>query len=245
MFRSIPPVILNLLILNVLVFIGQQLVQSKMGESVASQVFTLHKSNALGIHESKVVKGKKVFAYRHESGQLVEERIRTPEGTRYLRADRFRFYQIVTHFFSHGGFLHIAINLFVLVSLGANIERVYGAKRFLEMYLFSGVVGGLMVAFLDPSPMPVVGASGAIAGVAVQLALLFPDARLMIIPIPIPIKAWKLILGVGVISLGMVIYTAVDPTGGGGVSHFGHLAGMVASLIWYYGRGVVNKNLRK
>jgi membrane associated rhomboid family serine protease len=88
-----------------------------------------------------------------------------------------------------------------------------------------------------------VGASGAIAGVAVGFALLFPFERMMIIPIPIPIKAWKLIMGFGVFSFVMVMLGYLDITTGGGVSHFGHLAGMIAAVIYWYGRPYIYKKI--
>ena len=138
--------------------------------------------------------------------------------------------QIVTHFFNHGGIFHIAINMFVLYNLGSPVESTFGSKRFLAFYLFCGVVGGVLTAFLDPSPIPVVGASGAISGVAVAFAMLNPKMKMVFLLIPFPIDAWKLILGFFVVSLGLVIYDYIRPYDGsvGGISHFGHLSGMVA-----------------
>jgi membrane associated rhomboid family serine protease len=235
MFNRLPPVILNLVILNVIVFVAQFLIGAKIGESTMSEWFLLHKSDALGIHQTVERNGTTYFA-AEQNGRLVPIR----SNQMMLTPERFRPVQIVTHFFSHGGIFHILINMFVLVSLGSSVERVLGGKRFLEMYLFAGVFGGILTAFLDPTPFPVVGASGAIFGVAGLLAVLFPNTEMMIIPIPIPIKAWKLVLGVGLLSLGFVVYTFINPTGGGGISHFGHLSGLVSGLGWYFGRRYIN-----
>jgi membrane associated rhomboid family serine protease len=231
MFRNIPPVIFNLLIINVLVFLMQLVLQSSL-PAWEREIFYLYKSDLFGIRETQIVQGQEVYA---------EALAQPGGGARYIPTDRFNGIQLVTHFFSHGSFLHILINMFVLVNIGQNVERVVGSRRFLEFYLFSGFVGGLMTAFLDPSPVPVVGASGAIAGVAVAFAMIFPNERMIIIPIPIPIHAWKLILGFGVFSFIMVMLSYLDVFGSGGISHFGHLAGMIAALIYWFGRRYLNE----
>jgi membrane associated rhomboid family serine protease len=135
--------------------------------------------------------------------------------------------QIVTHFFSHTEIFHIVFNMMALISLGSGVEYVLGSKRFLEFYLFCGVLGGILITLFDPSPSPVLGASGAIFGVIVAFAVFFPREGLSIFFLP-PIEARWVAIGIGVVSLGLVI------TGmGGSISHFGHLAGMIAALVYF------------
>jgi membrane associated rhomboid family serine protease len=140
--------------------------------------------------------------------------------------------QLVTHFFSHIQLWHIAFNMFALASLGPAVEMVWGSKRFLTFYLFTGTVGGLMIAFLDPSPNPVLGASGAISGVVAAFAVNFPRTKLSLFFLP-GIEARYLAIGIGVLSAVLVFarYREVDT---GSISHFGHLAGMVAAVIYFY-----------
>lgn len=139
----------------------------------------------------------------------------------------FQPLQIVTHFFSHQGIFHIAFNMMALVSLGTGVEYVFGSRRFLEFYLFCGVVGGLIIAFFDPSPSPVLGASGAISGVIVAFAFFFPNEKLSVFFLP-PIESRWVAIAIGVISLLLVVFQV-----GGQISHFGHLAGMIAALMYF------------
>jgi membrane associated rhomboid family serine protease len=115
-----------------------------------------------------------------------------------------------------------------------------GAKRFLQYYLFCGIVGGLLTAFLDPSPVSVVGASGALSGLLVALALYFPNLRMSLMFL-IPMRAITLAWGFGIFSAAFVLLNLVNPSSGvgGNISHFGHLAGMVAALIFFYIRPYV------
>ncbi|MFN0201108.1 MAG: rhomboid family intramembrane serine protease, partial [Bacteroidia bacterium] len=91
------------------------------------------------------------FFCLHKSGWVI------PRG----EGDDYPFLplQIISHFFSHskGSFFHILFNMLALISFGSRMELVFGAKRFLQFYLFCGVLGGVFITFLDPSPIPVVG----------------------------------------------------------------------------------------
>ena len=72
----------------------------------------------------------------------------------------------VTYQFLHGGWIHLAVNMFTLAAFGAPVERLLGSARFVLFYLSAGVVAGLIhVLFFSHSPDPVIGASGAISGV--------------------------------------------------------------------------------
>lgn len=141
--------------------------------------------------------------------------------------------QIVTHFFNHGGIMHIFFNMFIFVLIGPTVEMVLGSERFLKFYLFCGVIGGLLITFLDPDYHAVVGASGAIYGVMVAFALFFPREKFYFYFL-FPIEARWFVIGIGALSLFMVVQAYMGRPMGGNISHFGHLAGMVAAISYFY-----------
>lgn len=149
----------------------------------------------------------------------------------------FQPVQIVTTFFSHKDFFHIFMNMYGLLFIGTAVESTVGSKRFLTEYLVYGIGAGIIIAFLDPSPVPVLGASTAISGLMVSFAMRFPDTRLMIFPIPIPVKAIYLVGIVAAISAILIIaeITTGDSSIGGNISHFGHFAGMAVAFIYLQG----------
>ncbi len=157
----------------------------------------------------------------------------------------FEPYQVATHMFTHSPnfIFHIVMNMLVLWMFGRVLENIWGAKRFLFFYLASGVGAAaahlLMQHFMGKGiPVPAVGASGAIMGVFVAFAYLFPNTELMIIPIPIPIKAKWLALA----------YIAFDLFGGFGqvtgdnIAHFAHLGGAITGFLIVY---IWNKTNRR
>jgi membrane associated rhomboid family serine protease len=144
----------------------------------------------------------------------------------------FEPYQIFSHMFTHspGFFFHILMNMLVLYTFGRVLENLWGPKRFLFFYLACGVgaaIVHLVMQYMMGTGAPAVGASGAIMGVFVAFAYLFPNTELMLIPIPIPIKAKWLVLG----------YIALDLFGGFGnvtgdnIAHFAHLGGALTGFI--------------
>lgn len=141
----------------------------------------------------------------------------------------FKPVQIVTYMFNHGGIFHILFNMLALYSIGSAVESVMGSARFLQVYLFSGVFAGIIVALFDPSEYPVVGASGAISGLLVMFAIFFPKSKLTIFPIPISFEAKNVAIAVAVISAILIMF----PFGSGGISHMGHLAGMAGAILFY------------
>ncbi|MCS7162527.1 MAG: rhomboid family intramembrane serine protease [Bacteroidia bacterium] len=142
----------------------------------------------------------------------------------------FKWWQPLSYFFMHASWWHILVNMIVLWSLGLEVEAVLGKRQFLRLYFFVGIASGLCLAFLDPSPVAVVGASTSISGILAAYAYFFPSSHLVIFPVPIPISAKWLALGFGLISLGFLLWAPAW----GGISHFGHLCGLV--LGWVYVR---------
>lgn len=148
--------------------------------------------------------------------------------------NNFRPIQVVTHFFSHIELMHLAFNMLFLAFLGPPVEMAMGSKKFLAFYLFSGVVGGVLLAFLDPSPFPALGASGALSGILAAFAYQYPHQRVYLMFF-LPIEARLLAIGVAAYSAVMIVAEIrLGQEVAGGISHFGHLMGMVAAVLYFY-----------
>ncbi len=140
---------------------------------------------------------------------------------------------LVSSMFLHGGFLHIFGNMLYLWIFGNNIEDTLGHLRFLVFYLIAGLAAALTQVFSDPqATTPMIGASGAVAGVLGAYVLLFPGARvltLMFIVIFI-----KVIRVPALVILGFwFLIQLLNVTGGGGgnVAFFAHIGGFLTGLI--------------
>ena len=141
---------------------------------------------------------------------------------------------LVTSIFLHGGFMHLAGNMLFLWIFGDNLEEEMGHLPFLAFYLACGIGASLAQVLGDPtSQVPMVGASGAIAGVMGGYLLLFPKARvdififLVIFFRILPIPAWIMLgLWFGLQILGGL---SVD-TSAGGVAYWAHAGGFVLGL---------------
>jgi rhomboid-like protein len=120
--------------------------------------------------------------------------------------------------------------MFGLYMFGRILENVWGAKRFLLFYLACGVgaaAAHLIMQYAMGGNSPAVGASGAVMGIFIAFAYLFPNTELMIMPIPIPIKAKWVCL----------VYILIDLFGGIGqlqgdnIAHFAHLGGALTGFL--------------
>jgi membrane associated rhomboid family serine protease len=147
----------------------------------------------------------------------------------------FEPWQLITTAFLHGGFTHIAFNMFALWSFGTMVERAVGSRRFGWLYLVSVLSASLVqllvvTATADQGAVPTVGASGGVFGVLLAFAFLFPNQRLILFPVPIPLKAWVLVAGYAVIELSSGVFGTMQ-----GVAHFAHLGGMLgAGVMLFY-----------
>lgn len=233
MFNNIPPITRNIIIINVIMFIA---------------TFFLPQLNSI------------LAAY-------------------YPFSPNFRSWQIITHMFMHGGYMHIIFNMFTLYSFGPILEQVLGEKKYLILYFVSGLgafvlynlwnfvevqqisneleqLGFNINAYLSGakvglagSPESVieqkvllgnldaimgtrmVGASGAIFGVIAAFAALYPDAKIMIMFIPVPVKVKYLLPIIIVVSIFLGFSGNV-----GGIAHFAHvggaLVGFLLAMVW-------------
>lgn len=149
----------------------------------------------------------------------------------YPTMESFEPYQIISHMFMHGGEMHILFNMMSLFFLGPMVEQHLGSKRFLIYYLLCGFgatalhFGMIYFGQLDPR-VPIVGASGAIMGVFMAFALIYPNVKLMLLFPPIPIKA-KYLIGL------LMAYDLFSGVGqfNTGIAHFAHLGGAIAGLF--------------
>ncbi|MBZ5714643.1 rhomboid family intramembrane serine protease [Nannocystis pusilla] len=110
-------------------------------------------------------------------------------------AEPLRLYTVLTHAFFHTDWFHLLFNLYFLYVFGRNVEHVFGRKRFLILYFGAGLFGGLLQLLLTSATgTPVIGASGAIAGVCGAYLVIFPRARLLqtlpFVYVQLKIPAW-------------------------------------------------------
>ncbi len=179
-------------------------------------------------------------------------------GLFYPSSQFFHWWQVITHMFMHGGFWHIFFNMYTLFIFGVVVERIIGSKKFLAFYFICGLgAAGLQIftqyiemqAFLNAGTQsalesiaalkmtPTVGASGAIYGVLIGYAMLFPDSKMTLLFPPVTLSAkWMVVIFAG-IELFTGIVGWVD-----GVAHFAHLGGMLIGWLmirWWRRRGVL------
>ncbi|HEY0174840.1 MAG TPA: rhomboid family intramembrane serine protease [Pedobacter sp.] len=191
-------------------------------------------------------------------------------GAFYFDSPLFKIWQPITYMFMHGGWEHIIFNMFALFSFGSVLETRWGAKRFINFYLITGLgalamqwgvqafevyqitgsainpgavtidifremsslnLSGLTAAQGDTlqgiNSGPMVGASGAIFGLLVAFGMLYPNAELFIMFIPVPVKA-KYIIPVYILielSLGVASFQ------GDSVAHYAHLGGALIGFV--------------
>ena len=179
----------------------------------------------------------------------------------YPTSPYFHWWQVVTHMFMHGGFWHIFFNMYTLLIFGCVVERFIGAKKFLLFYficgfgavaLHLGVEYLQMQSYMNGAAMgnataiqqieaikmtPTVGASGAIYGVLMGYAMLFPESKMTLLFPPVTLSAkWM-----------VVVFAAIELVTGvtgwaSGIAHFAHLGGMLIGwlmILWWRKRGIL------
>lgn len=173
----------------------------------------------------------------------------------YFESPLFKPYQLVTHMFMHGGFVHLFFNMYSLVIFGVALEQVWGSKKFFLYYMVTGLGAALLhslVLYIEASSLmnaieagnqmaaqkldilmrtPTVGASGAVYGVLLAYGMLFPNNVLQLIFPPVALKAKWFVLIFGAIELTLGLTNTAS-----NVAHFAHLGGMIFGyfLIVYW-----------
>ena len=255
---NMPPVTKNLIIINVLFFLGK-MVAVRYGVDL---------DNLLGLH--------------------------------FFFAPDFRFYQLVTYMFMHGGITHILFNMFAVWMFGRVMESYWGSRRFLIYYFVCGIGAGLVqegvqyiyylvkdvdsfayaIGEMDGNKVinwrlpdgpnlnifpnerlfsieaylnawTTIGASGAVYGILLAFGMSFPNEQMFVFPLPVPIKAKFFVIGYAAIELWLALNNSGD-----GVAHFAHLGGMIFGLLlilyWrnnrgggYYGRDSFGQKMKE
>jgi membrane associated rhomboid family serine protease len=153
----------------------------------------------------------------------------------------FSLLTLFTSMFLHGGFLHVGGNMLYLWIFGDNVEDRVGHVRFLLFYLLCGTAAALAQTFMQPdSQVPMVGASGAVAGVMGAYFVLYPHSKIVtLIPIFIFIQLIEvpaiIFLGIWflmqfVSGVGSIAATSAGRSGGG-IAFWAHVAGFVAGVL--------------
>lgn len=209
-FQQTTPVVLNLIIINALVFLAQVIIGGNTEPNSTTDLFALH----------------------------------------HYKSEYFKPYQVVTHMFMHGGFFHLLFNMFALWMFGSIMERTWGPKRFLIFYFICGLgsafaqMGSYAFNFWEIDHASIssqvydqyqfvlrkaytVGASGAIMGLLAAFGYLYPNIEMMIIPIPVPVKAKWAVLGM----IALDVFGGVVQLQGDNIAHFAHLGGALIGFL--------------
>ena len=211
MFRNIPVITKNLLIVNFLAFVATWLLQLR------------------GIDLSDI------------------------GGLHFFMASGFHWYQFITYMFLHANLTHIFFNMFALWMFGVVVESTWGPKKFLFYYILCGIGAGLMQELAQYANYMIenlvayqyvnvggqqmttdtyinlwttIGASGAVYGILLAFGMIFPNERIFIFPLPVPIKAKWFVCGYVAIELFMAMSSSGD-----GVAHMAHLGGMFFGFL--------------
>lgn len=176
-------------------------------------------------------------------------------GLHYYPSHKFNLAQLVSYFFLHdpNSFSHVFFNMFSLWMFGKDLENTWGSRKFLLYYTLCGIGAGLVQeitwtlslpaeinnisALVD---MPVtVGASGCVFGLLIAFAMVFPNASIFLLFIPIPIRAPYFVAFYALAEL----YLGVQSYGGDNIAHFAHLGGMLFGLVlllYWKKRGILD-----
>jgi membrane associated rhomboid family serine protease len=148
-------------------------------------------------------------------------------------------WQLVTYQFMHGGWLHLALNSWVILMFGSQLERVLGTRRFLALMFASGIVGGIfqvLTAIVWPQYFggQVVGASACAFGLVAAFAMMFPEEELTMLIfflIPVRLRAKTLLTLSLVIAPMGVVFPLVKLFPLGNVANAAHIGGMVMGFM--------------
>jgi hypothetical protein len=146
-------------------------------------------------------------------------------------------WQFITSLFAHANPSHLFVNMITLLFFGTKLEKLVGSRYFLIVFFISGVMGNivhLMYAQITGLQVSSLGASGAICGVLGTLMILKPNMKIMIIPIPFPIKLRTAILLFAIFEIICIIFSILPFIG-----HDAHLGGLFTGLV--LGKIIKNK----
>jgi membrane associated rhomboid family serine protease len=142
----------------------------------------------------------------------------------------FQPWQLLTYSFLHAGLAHLFFNMLALYMFGGELERVFGSRRFMSLYL-AGVITAALTQLVFSTlfaqePYPTVGASGGIFGLLLAYGMYFPNNTVMLLFPPIPMPAWVFVFVYGGLELVLGVTGTQE-----GVAHFAHLGGMLGAWL--------------
>jgi len=239
--RTFPVITVALIIINLLLF-SYQLTHSSR-ETLTLDVSSWHDYGMNFADMSRPVSFVRisprdtfVFAYGFIPGEFLSGKDLPPTIALPLLITLF------SSMFIHGGLLHLLGNMLYLWIFGDNVEDAMGHGRFLVFYLLCGLIAtAAQTAISSHSPIPQIGASGAIAGVLAAYFMLFPYSRVLtLIPIFFFVRliAIPAVFLLGVWFLFQVVSGATTTAAGGGVAFFAHIGGFLAGglLVFIFRR---------
>jgi membrane associated rhomboid family serine protease len=141
-----------------------------------------------------------------------------------------RPWTFLTYMFVHGGLMHLVGNMLLLFFMGSAVESRMGSRAFILYYLYCGI-GAAVLALGLSGLMPVhpfIGASGAVLGVALAFAMFWPDAELILFPLPIPIRARTFVAVLAALDIFGALYFT-----GSEVAHLAHVGGMLFGYVFF------------
>lgn len=142
----------------------------------------------------------------------------------------FHWWQLLSYAFLHGGWAHIGFNMLALYMFGGPIEHLFGTRHYLFYYLFCAVIAAVahlsVVHFFTGGFYPTLGASGAIFGLLLAFGMMYPQARIIALILPVPMPAWIAVIGYMLLEL----FLGITGTQAG-VAHFAHLGGAVGGFV--------------
>ena len=144
-----------------------------------------------------------------------------------INSKEFMPHQFITYMFMHADISHIFLNMLGVYMFGSILENVWGAKRFINFYLLCGLgAAGLQLAisYFNNEYSVLLGASGALFGLLVAFAMMFPNTELQLYFV-IPVKAKYLVIGYTLFELYNGFFAHDN------VAHFAHLGGLVVGVI--------------
>jgi membrane associated rhomboid family serine protease len=146
-----------------------------------------------------------------------------------------RPWTFLSYMFIHHDLVHLAVNMLGLYVFGTAVEQRLTSRVFLPFYLFCGVGAALLTLLVAPMlPIaPFIGASGAVMGVSIVFALLWPDAEMVVFPIPVPMKARTLAIGLVAFNFAMLVLEHMRAFGVGGVAYEAHLGGALMGYLFF------------
>jgi membrane associated rhomboid family serine protease len=148
------------------------------------------------------------------------------------------WWQLLTYMFIHGGLWHLLFNMLALLFFGQPLERNLGSSEFLLYYFVTGIGSGVATLLVNwysgLGAIPVVGASGAIFGVLLAFATLYPDTRILVFML-FPLRAPVAVLVFAALELIFLLSNRYS-----GVAHLTHLAGLVFGYLYFLLRLRIN-----